>query len=94
MLNRRFLRIKIMQALYAYFRDEKANMEVAEKNLNTTIDKTYELFLYLVSFLSNLHFTARIAAAAPSRGLGLNRWGGTSRASINGENNMSPTNRG
>src|ERR1700757_4893949 len=61
MLNRRFLRIKIMQALYAYFRDENADIKVAEKNLNTSIDKTYELFLYLVSFLSNLHYCARIS---------------------------------
>jgi N utilization substance protein B len=61
MLNRRFLRIKIMQALYAYFRDENADIRVAEKNLNTSIDKTYELFLYLVSFLSNLHYCARIS---------------------------------
>ncbi|MGZ3863832.1 MAG: transcription antitermination factor NusB [Bacteroidia bacterium] len=61
MLNRRFLRIKIMQALYAFFRDEKADIKVAEKNLNTSIDKTYELFLYLVSFLGNLHFCERIS---------------------------------
>lgn len=60
MLNRRFLRIKIMQALYAYFRDENADIKVAEKNLFTSIEKTYELYLYLVSFLSNLHFSARI----------------------------------
>lgn len=60
MLNRRFLRIKIMQALYAFFRDENADLKVAEKNLFASVDKTYELFLYLVSFLSNLHFSARI----------------------------------
>jgi N utilization substance protein B len=61
MLNRRFLRIKIMQALYGYFRDEEADITVAEKNLFTSIDKTYELFLHLLSFLSNLHFSARIS---------------------------------
>lgn len=61
MLNRRFLRIKIMQALYAYFRDENADIKIGEKNLFTSIDKTYELFLYLVSFLSNLHYCARIS---------------------------------
>ncbi len=61
MLNRRFLRIKIMQALYGYFRDEKADLKTADKNLFTSIDKTYELFLHLLSFLSNLHFSARIS---------------------------------
>ena len=61
MLNRRFLRIKIMQAMYAFFRDENADVKVAEKNLFASVDKTYELFLYLISFLSNLHFTARIS---------------------------------
>ncbi len=61
MFNRRFLRIKIMQALYAFFRDEKADVKVAEKNLFTSIDKTYELFLYLLSFLNNLQFVARIS---------------------------------
>ena len=61
MLNRRFLRIKIMQALYAYFRDEQPDIKTAEKNLFTSIDKTYDLFLHLLSFLGNLHFSARIA---------------------------------
>ena len=61
MFNRRFLRIKIMQALYAYFRDEKADATMAEKTLFTSIDKSYELFLYLLSFLNNLQFVARIS---------------------------------
>lgn len=61
MFNRRFLRIKIMQALYAYFRDEKADLKVAEKNLFTSIDKSYELFLYILGFLNNLQFAARIS---------------------------------
>ena len=61
MFNRRFLRIKVMQALYAYFRDEKADVKVAERNLFTSIDKSYELFLYLLGFLNNLQFFARIS---------------------------------
>jgi N utilization substance protein B len=50
-----------MQALYAFFRDEKADIKAAEKNLFTSIDKSYELFLYLLNFLNNLQFVARIA---------------------------------
>ncbi len=61
MLNRRFLRIKIMQALYGYFRDESPDLKVAEKNLFTSIDKTYDLFLHILAFLSNMHFCARIS---------------------------------
>lgn len=61
MLNRRFLRIKIMQALYGYFRDEEADIKTAEKNLFTSIEKTYDLFLHVLSFLSNMHFSARIS---------------------------------
>lgn len=61
MFNRRFLRIKVMQALYAYFRDEKADIKVAEKNLFTSIDKSYELFLYILGFLNNIQYAARIS---------------------------------
>lgn len=50
-----------MQALYAYFRDESADIKTAEKNLFASVDKTYDLFLQLLSFLGNLQFCARIA---------------------------------
>jgi len=50
-----------MQALYAYFRDEKADIKVAEKNLFTSIDKSYELFLYILGFLNNIQYAARIS---------------------------------
>ncbi|HEX7413704.1 MAG TPA: transcription antitermination factor NusB [Bacteroidia bacterium] len=50
-----------MQALYAFFIDEKADVKVAEKTLFTSIDKSYELFLYLLGFLTDLHFFARIS---------------------------------
>ncbi|HWY37720.1 MAG TPA: transcription antitermination factor NusB [Bacteroidia bacterium] len=50
-----------MQALYAYFRDENADIRVSEKNLFSSVEKTYDLFLYLVSFLSNMRFCAQIS---------------------------------
>jgi N utilization substance protein B len=50
-----------MQALYAFFRDEKADVKAAEKSLFSSIDKSYELFLYLLSFLNDLQFVARIS---------------------------------
>jgi N utilization substance protein B len=50
MFNRRFLRIKVFQALYAYYQDEQANRSLHEKNLTKSLDKTYELYVYLMAF--------------------------------------------
>src|SRR5688572_11642024 len=38
MLNRRFLRIKVMQALYAFFQHEKADVAFFEKELFKSLD--------------------------------------------------------
>jgi N utilization substance protein B len=51
MLGRRQYRIKILQALYAYFMGGEPRIETAEKNLFHSIDKTYELFYLQFSFL-------------------------------------------
>lgn len=48
MLNRRHLRIKVLQALYAYFQSEEDNYNRTEKELMHAIDKIYELYLYLL----------------------------------------------
>ncbi|MCO5260221.1 MAG: transcription antitermination protein NusB [Crocinitomicaceae bacterium] len=48
MLNRRHLRIKILQSLYAYFQSEDDNYPQAEKNLFGAIDKIYHLYIYLL----------------------------------------------
>ncbi len=50
MLNRRFLRVKAFQALYSYSREEGANAAVCRKQLLNGLDKTYELYLFLLSF--------------------------------------------
>lgn len=46
MLNRRLLRVKVMQSLYAYFQSENADMVKAEKGLMMSIQRVYELYLY------------------------------------------------
>jgi len=51
MLNRRFLRIKVMQALYAFFQSENERVDLAEKQLIQSIEKLYELFIYQLSLL-------------------------------------------
>ncbi|MBI2259603.1 MAG: transcription antitermination protein NusB [Flavobacteriia bacterium] len=48
MLNRRHLRIKILQSLYAYFQSNEENYAIAEKRLFDHIEKIYDLYLYLL----------------------------------------------
>ena len=58
MLNRRFLRIKVMQALYSYFQHEKANTANFEKELFKSLDKIYELYLSILALVVDLHHVA------------------------------------
>lgn len=48
MLNRRHLRIKVLQILYAYFQSEDKDPLTSEKELFKSIDKMYELYLYFL----------------------------------------------
>lgn len=43
-----------MQALYAFFQADKNDMAVAERELFRSIDKVYELYIYLLLFLKEL----------------------------------------
>jgi N utilization substance protein B len=57
MLGRRHYRIKVLQALYAYFQGGEARIEIAEKNLLNSLDKVYELYFLQISFLLEvIHF--------------------------------------
>ncbi|MBA3664420.1 MAG: transcription antitermination protein NusB [Bacteroidetes bacterium] len=58
MLNRRFLRIKVMQALYSYFQHEKADKVLFERELFKSIDKIHELYLSILSLFESLHHVA------------------------------------
>ncbi len=48
MLNRRILRVKIMQALYGFFQDQEAEIQKSEKGLFLSIERVYELYLYFL----------------------------------------------
>jgi len=48
MLNRRHLRIKVLQALYAYFQSDEDNYRRTENELMTSVDRIYDLYLYLL----------------------------------------------
>ena len=50
MLNRRFLRVKALQAIYAYHQSESSNLPQAERQLLDRVDELYKLFVYQLSF--------------------------------------------
>jgi len=51
MLYRRHLRIKVLQALYAWYINGSDDRALGEKQLLLSINKLYELFIYQLSFL-------------------------------------------
>ncbi|MBM3436350.1 MAG: antitermination protein NusB, partial [Bacteroidetes bacterium] len=51
MLSRRHLRIKALQALYAFNQSKNNRLELAEKELMRSLDKLYELFIYQLSLI-------------------------------------------
>lgn len=58
MLSRRFLRIKTMQALYSYFKNEKPDMSAFEKELFRSIDQVYDLYLIILNIFAGIHQNA------------------------------------
>ena len=58
MLNRRHLRIKVLQALYAYFQSDEVNYVRVEKELMSAIDRIYDLYLYLLLSFDELKIVA------------------------------------
>jgi len=54
MLSRRHLRIKALQALYAFFQSGGEDIAVGEKQLIFGTDKLYELYIHQLSFLIRL----------------------------------------
>jgi N utilization substance protein B len=58
MISRRILRIKILQSVYSHFQSDKEYGE-SEKELMLSIDKTYDLFFYLILLLIDIRDYAR-----------------------------------
>ena len=54
MLSRRHLRIKVLQALYAFFESGGSDIAVGEKQLLHGTDKLFELYIHQLSFLVKL----------------------------------------
>lgn len=59
MLNRRHLRIKVLQMLYAFYNDKEANdIKASEKNLLHSIERIYDLYIYLLLSFTELRLHA------------------------------------
>ena len=61
MLNRRYLRIKILQSLYAYYQAGDNQVNKHEKDLFQSIDKIQQLYLLLILTLPELKTIAKEA---------------------------------
>lgn len=51
MISRRLIRVKIMQVFYAYLNNEENDLVKAERSLWYSVDKTYELYHYLMALI-------------------------------------------
>lgn len=55
MLSRRLIRIKVLQALYTFFLNTDNDLPAREKLLVKNIQRIYELYINILSFLIELH---------------------------------------
>lgn len=51
MINRELIRIKIVQLVYAYYLNGGKSMDIAEKELITSLSKGYQLYNYLLGLI-------------------------------------------
>ncbi len=60
MLNRRYLRIIVMKALYGFFQSDTRDLAKSEKELFRNIDKIYDLYIYQLAIFQELRHVASI----------------------------------
>ncbi|MXV16414.1 transcription antitermination factor NusB [Hufsiella ginkgonis] len=51
MLNRRHLRVKVLQVLYAYHQSENKQVKTFEKSLLQSVDEVYQMYIWVLSLL-------------------------------------------
>lgn len=57
MLNRRHLRIKVLQTIYAFTQSNNTNLVAGEKELLHGVEKMYDLYIYYLTMFDNFtHF--------------------------------------
>ncbi|MFD0764125.1 transcription antitermination factor NusB [Mucilaginibacter lutimaris] len=54
MLNRRHLRVKVLQSLYAFHQSDKKDIKAHEKNLLSSIDQVFEMYIWMLSLISEV----------------------------------------
>ncbi|WP_462264988.1 transcription antitermination factor NusB [Mucilaginibacter sp.] len=54
MLNRRHLRVKVLQALYSYHQSDDKDVSLHEKNLLTSVDKVFEMYIWMLSLIDEV----------------------------------------
>ena len=64
MINRELIRTKVVQLVYAYVQNEDKSLDAAEKELDFSLMKTYELYKFLLSLLIQVKHTAERREAA------------------------------
>lgn len=55
MLNRRHLRIKVLQTLFAWFRSGNDNLKAGRKELMHSIDRVYDMYLFMLKTFEEIH---------------------------------------
>jgi N utilization substance protein B len=54
MLNRRHLRVKVLQSLYAFHQSDTKEIKPHEKNLLASIDQVFEMYIWMLSLISEV----------------------------------------
>lgn len=54
MLNRRHIRIKVLQAFYAFYQSNNEDVLKGEKELFHSIEKIYDLYIFILLLLPSL----------------------------------------
>lgn len=69
MISRRLLRIKVLQVLYAYYTAEHKELHASEKELHFSINKSFELYNYLLLLIRDIanYAESRIEIAGNKR---------------------------
>lgn len=60
MLNRRHIRIKVMQSMYAFKGTESDNLSKDEKFLLHSLDSMYDLYLCILALLTEVHKKSKV----------------------------------
>ena len=58
MINRELVRLKVVQLVYAYKVNKKTTWSTAEKELELSLSKAYDMYLYLLHSLTKVHALA------------------------------------